>query len=100
MPDAPRPYPTPGGHHAATLEALALLGLGDAVDAGCVPGLAAALFDPDLALIDAHFPTAHDWRWRGDTLEVLHAPDGRPVRDVWYRRGDRLHLESRIELAR
>jgi hypothetical protein len=62
--------------------------------------LADLVSDPEAAVIDALFPTAHDWVWGDDTLEVLHAPDGVRVRDVWYRRGDRLVLESRVADAR
>jgi hypothetical protein len=92
----------PGGHHAGTLNAFVLMGLGAAP-------LAAAFRDAERGLrafgearadvVDALFPTAHDWQWRGDTLDVLHSEPGHAVRDVWYRRGAVLYLESRVAVA-
>lgn len=95
MGDASRP---PGGHHAGTLTALALMGLTAHPDCGCVGS--PPLDDPRDDVIDALFPTAHDWQWQGDTLTVLHTEPGHAVRDVWYRRGEVLFLETRIAIER
>jgi hypothetical protein len=100
VPEAP--LTPPGGHHAGTLNAFITMGL----DAGPLAGgvqhaerVLAAVGELRDEVIDALFPTALDWQWRGDTLEVLHSERGHAVRDVWYRRGEVLYLESRVAVV-